>query len=112
MSQTKVFFRRVRINAETGTATIICSDQPIQQKQAKLAGLSVATQAQSNVTFGVLSLRDPKTGSVIGADHPTIKHIQAELNSGDEMPGFRLSSNPVINRDTGEETGLFWVEAV
>ena len=45
MSQTNVFFRRVRINAETGTATIICSDQPIQQTQAKLAGLSVATQA-------------------------------------------------------------------
>tara|TARA_R100001443_G_scaffold117128_2_gene140064 strand:- start:10 stop:348 length:339 start_codon:yes stop_codon:yes gene_type:complete len=112
MSQTNVFFRRVRINAETGTATIICSDQPIQQTQAKLAGLSVATQAQSNVTFGVLSLRDPETGSVMGATHPTIKQLQAKLNSGDEMPGFRLSSNPVINRDTGEETGLFWVEAL
>ena len=106
-----VFFRRVRINQETGTATLICSDSPITQTKAKLAGLNVATQAQSNVTFGVLSLRDPETGKVMGANHPTIKALQSKLNSGDEMEGFRLSSNPVINRETGEETGLFWVEA-
>tara|TARA_B100001778_G_scaffold333955_1_gene343784 strand:+ start:1803 stop:2141 length:339 start_codon:yes stop_codon:yes gene_type:complete len=112
MSQTQVFFRRVRINAETGTATIICSDQPITQTQGTLAGLKVATQAQSNITFGVLSLRDPETGSVMGAKHPTIKALQSKLNSGDEMPGFALSSNPVVDRDTGEETGLFWVEAI
>ena len=112
MSKTNVFFRRVRINAETGTATLICSDQPITQTQAKLAGLKVATQAQSNVTVGVLSLRGPETGSVMGASHPTIKALQSTLNSGDEMPGFSMSDNPVVNRDTGEETGLFWVEAV
>jgi len=109
--KSKVFFRRVRINQETGTATIICSDSPIQQTQAKLAGLSVATQAQSNITFGVLSLRDPETGSVMGASHPTIQALQSKLNVGDEMPGFQLSDNPVVNRETGEDTGLFWVEA-
>ena len=107
-----VYFRRIRINSETGTATIIVSDAQLTQTQGKLAGMSVATQAQTNVTFGVLSLMDPKTGKVMRADHPTIQALQAKLNQGDEMPGFALSSNPVVNRETGEETGLFWVTAV
>ena len=106
-----VYFRRIRTNQETGTATIIVSDSPLVQKQAKLAGLNVATQSQTSVTFGVLSLRDPDTGKVMGADHPTIQALQSKLNSGDEMEGFRLSENPVINQTTDEPTGLFWVEA-
>ena len=106
-----IFFRRIRINQETGTATIIVSDAPLTQTKSKLAGLSVATQSQANVTFGVLSLRDPETGKVMGASHPTIQALQSKLNMGDEMPGWSLSSNPVVNRDTGEETGLFWVVA-
>ena len=106
-----IFFRRIRINQETGTATIIVSDASLTQTKSKLAGLSVATQAQSNVKFGVLSLRDPETGSVMGASHPTIQALQSKLNMGDEMPGWKLSSNPVVNRETGETTGLFWVEA-
>ena len=107
-----VYFRRIRINAETGTATIIVSDAPLTQTQGKLAGMSVATQAQTNVTFGVLSLIDPQTGKVMRANHPTIQALQAKLNQGDEMPGFALSSNPVVNRETGEETGLLWATAV
>ena len=107
-----IFFRRLRINQETGTATIIVSDASLTQTKSKIHGLSVATQAQSNVKFGVLSLRDPETGSVMGASHPTIQALQSKLNMGDEMPGFQLSDNPVVNRETGEATGLFWVEAV
>ena len=107
-----VYFRRIRINPETGTATIIVSDQPLTQKQGKLAGVSVATQAQSNVTFGVLSLIDPETGKVMRADHPKMQTFQAKLNQGDEMPGFAFTSNPVVNRETGEETGLYWVALV
>ena len=106
-----VFFRRVRINEERGTATIIVSNKPITQTKASIAGLNVATQAQSNVTFGVLSLRDPETGKVMGASHPTIKALQGKLNMGDEMKGFRLSENSVVNLETGEDTGLYWVEA-
>tara|TARA_R100000951_G_scaffold113903_2_gene116961 strand:+ start:101 stop:436 length:336 start_codon:yes stop_codon:yes gene_type:complete len=106
-----IYFRRLRINEETGTATIIVSSARLTQTKSKIHGLNVATQAQSNVIFGVLSLCDPKTGKVMGASHPTIKALQSKLNVGDEMPGFQLSSNPVVNRETGEETGLFWVEA-
>ena len=42
--------------------------------------------------------------------HPTIKALQSKLNAGDEMPGFQLSYNPVVDLKIGEETNLRWVE--
>jgi hypothetical protein len=36
--------------------------------------------------------------------------LQGKLNQGDEMAGFQLSDNPVIDLNTGEETNLRWVE--
>ena len=39
-------------------------------------------------------------------------HLQKTLSSGDVLEGFKLSSNPVIDRETGEPTDMFWVEAV
>jgi len=107
-----VYFRKLNINENTGSATIIASDVPLIQKQTTLAGLPVASRTQNNITFGVLSLIDPETNQVMKADHPTIKQLQAKLNRGDEMSGFKLSDNPVINLTTGEETGMFWIEAV
>ena len=46
------------------------------------------------------------------SDHPTIKQLSAKLNRGDEMKCFKLSDNPVLNLTTGEESGMFWIEAV
>lgn len=106
-----VFFRKLRINENTGTATIIVTDKLITSKKSELAGMSVATRATGNVTFGILSLIDPETNKVMRANHPTIKALQSKLNQGDEMPGFQLSDNPVIDLNTGEETNLRWVES-
>ena len=47
----------------------------------------------------------------MNADHATIKELQKTLNVGDEMPGFRLSTNAVIDMLTKEPTTLMWVEA-
>jgi hypothetical protein len=107
-----VFFRKLRINENTGTATIIVTDKLITNKQGTLAGLEVGTRTNGNITFGVLSLIDPKTNQVMRANHPTIKALQSKLNQGDEMAGFQLSDNPVIDLNTGEETNLRWVEQV
>ena len=107
-----VFFRKLRINENTGTATIIVSDKPITSKKNELAGMSVATRATGNVTFGILSLIDPDTNKVMNAQHPTIKALQNKLNQGDEMPNFKLSDNPVVDLNTGDETNLRWVESV
>ena len=56
-------------------------------------------------------MNDPETGKTMNADHATIKELQKTLNVGDEMPGFRLSTNAVIDMLTKEPTTLMWVEA-
>ena len=38
-----VFFRKLRINENTGTATIIVTDKPISNKVGELAGMKVGT---------------------------------------------------------------------
>ena len=106
-----VFFRKLRINENTGTATIIVTDKPFSSTKREIAGMQTALRTSSNVTFGVLSLIDPETNKVMGAKHPTIKALQTKLNQGDEMPGFQLSDNAVVDLNTGEETNLRWVEA-
>ena len=106
-----VFFRKLRINESTGTATIIATDRPITSKSTTLAGLNVGTRTQGSVNFGVLSLIDPETNQVMKSTHPTIKALGQKLNLGDEMAGFRLSEQKVVNLQTGEENqNLFWVE--
>ena len=89
---------------------IQCTSTPITNKKTTLAGLNVGTRTQGNITFGQLSLIDPETNKVMNAKHPTIKALQSKLNAGDEMKGFQLSDNPVIDLNTGEETNLRWVE--
>ena len=67
---------------------------------------------QGSVVFGVLSLIDPETNQVMKANHPTILALQKKLNAGDEMPGFKMSDNPVVDIQTGELTTLMWIEAI
>ena len=107
-----VFFRKLRINESTGTATIIATDKAITSKNTTLAGMNVGTRTQGSVVFGVLSLIDPETNQVMKANHPTILQLQKKLNAGDEMPGFKMSDNPVVDIQTGELTTLLWIEAV
>jgi hypothetical protein len=106
-----VYFRRIRINEETQSATIIVSSQPLKQAQAEIAGFQVGARTQQEVSFGILALTDPKTGKSLNANHPTIKGLQAKLNAGDEMPGWQLSTSPVVNQETGLAIpNLYWVE--
>tara|TARA_B110000908_G_C10251333_1_gene452245 strand:+ start:416 stop:745 length:330 start_codon:yes stop_codon:yes gene_type:complete len=107
-----VFFRKVNINKGTNTATVIASSAPLGNKKAMIAGVEVATRDNSNITFGVLSLLDPKTGKTCDADHSTIKHIQQNVNVGDEMPDFRMTDNFVMDMKTNEPTTLRWIEAI
>ena len=89
-----VYFRRLRINDSTQTATIIVTDKPISQKQNTLAGFKVGTRVGNNITFGVLSLIDPETNKVMNASHPTIKALQKKLNQGRtvlQLPVCRLA---------------------
>ena len=106
-----VYFRKVNINANTGSATIIVSSKPMSQKKGEIAGIQVGTRTQGDISFGVLSLIDPETNQVMRSDHPSIKALQSKLNLGDEMPGFKLSDVKVVNLTAGEENqNLYWVE--
>lgn len=106
-----VYFRKIRINEETQSVSIIVSSEPLQQAKGQIAGFQVGARTQQKISFGILALTDPKTGKSMNASHPTIKGLQAKLNVGDEIPGFKLSNNAVVNRETGEPLeNLFWVE--
>ena len=34
------------------------------------------------------------------------------LKKDQEIPGFALSNNPVLDQETDEPTGMFWAESV
>jgi|TARA_B100001094_G_C17582924_1_gene508278 hypothetical protein len=103
-----VFFRKLRINDKTNTATIIVTDKPVSTSKREINGVKVGVRTSSNITFGVLSLIDPETNKVMSAKHPDILKLQQTLNQGDEMPGFALNGGPVVDLNTGEETNLVW----
>ena len=105
-----VFFRKIRTN-ENGTASIICSSEPLETKTSSISGIETTHRVSKSVQFGILSLVDPTTGKSMLAKHPTIKALQAKLNIGDELPSFQMGA-PILDRDTQEPNGLFWVEAV
>ena len=44
-----VFFRKVNINKERNSATVIVSSSPLANKKSSLAGMAVATQKTLNV---------------------------------------------------------------
>jgi|688.fasta_scaffold1417332_1 hypothetical protein len=106
-----VFFRKIKVNADTQSAVIIVSSAPLIQTKAEIAGFTVGARTQQNLQFGILALTDPKTGESMKANHPTIKSLQAKLNVGDEIPGFRMSNVAVVDQKTSEALkDLFWVE--
>lgn len=104
-----VYFRKIRTSNNGNTVSIVCSDQPVESIKQDLLGFSVASSSQNQIRFGILSLRDPKTGKVLTKDHPTIVGLQSKLNVGDLLPGFKFSDSNIKNQD-GEDTDLFWIE--
>jgi hypothetical protein len=107
-----IYFKSISINKAFNTATIVVSSAPILNKMTVIAGINVETRTQQQVTFGLLSVIDPETGKTITGDSDITKVLQQSLNTGDVLDGFKLSSNPVMDRTTGEPTDMFWVEAV
>ena len=106
-----LYFSRFNPNEETRTCTLILADGQVTANNHEIAGVKgLSISSQNNISFGVLSIREAASDKVIGMDHPKMKKLMSSLKKGDPMPGLRLSENPVINRTTGEPTGLYWVE--
>jgi hypothetical protein len=106
-----VYFRKFSVNKTSNKVTLVVTDSPLSQKTGEIAGFSVGARTQTQVSFGILALTDPNTGESMTASHPTIKGLMNKLNPGDEIPGFKISTNSVTDRETGEALeGLHWVE--
>lgn len=88
----------------TGTKTIVAVSEPLDSVKKTINGKEVHVRTQANRTFGLLCLMDSKG--------KTLDPRTLALNPGDEIPGFEFSDSPVLDQETKEETGLFWVEAV
>jgi|TARA_R110002095_G_scaffold206530_1_gene190676 hypothetical protein len=107
-----VYFKSISINKAFNTATLVVTSAPMETKQATIAGIDVGTRVQHQITFGLLSIIDPETGKTIAGNSKIAKQLQTTLNAGDALEGFQMSSNPVMDRETGEPTDMYWVEAI
>tara|TARA_R110000751_G_scaffold33840_1_gene84057 strand:+ start:293 stop:583 length:291 start_codon:yes stop_codon:yes gene_type:complete len=87
-----------------GTNTIVAVSEPLSMVAKTINGKKVNVRTQANRTFGLLCLCD--------ANGKTIDPRSLGLKPGEKIPGFEFSDSPVLDKDTKEETGLFWVEAV
>ena len=104
-----VYFYKVR-TTNTGNISVITSDKPLSAiKTNDTLGFEVGSRG-SSATFGVFTPRDPQSGQVSKANSQMHKNFSA-LKQGQEMSGFRMTSEPVLKED-GSESGLYWVEVV
>ena len=110
--ENQIYYKSISINTKFSTATIITTTSPMVSKVTAIAGIEVGVRVQHKATFGLLSIIDPKTNKSMAGNSELATHLQKTLSSGDVLEGFKLSSNPVIDRETGEATDMFWVEAV
>jgi hypothetical protein len=94
---TNVFFHKIVNN------TIIVKSAPLSSNKKELNGQSVNTRQQGAVTFGLLCLMDDNGKAI---DPSTLG-----LKKDQELKGFHLTDNPVMDMDDPEvETGMYWAE--
>lgn len=92
-----VFFHKIVNN------TIIVKSEPLSSNKKELNGQSVNTRQQGNITFGLLCLMDD--------NGKTIDPSTLGLKKDQELKGFKLTDNPVMDMDDPTvETGMFWAE--
>ena len=94
----KLFFHKIVNN------TIIVKTAVLGSRKSTINGVTVYDREQGNVTYGLLCLMDDKGNSL----NPS----SLGLKKDQEIPGFRLSTNPVLDQETDEPTGMFWAESI
>ena len=83
--------------------TIVCVTEKLSTVEQSINGQKVHVRTQADRSFGLLCLVDDKG--------KTLDPLTLGLKQGDEIPGFKMSDQAVLDQDTKEPTGLFWVEA-
>ena len=83
--------------------TIIVKSAPLSINTKKVGDTVVQTRQQGAVTFGLLCLMDAKG--------KTLDPLTLGLKKDQELPGFKLTDNPVMDMDDPTvETGMYWAE--
>ena len=83
--------------------TIIVKTAAIERLKRTINGKTVTVRTQGNAQFGLLVIMDEVTGETVDPRSLGLKPNQV-------LQGIRLSDSPVLDQETGEETGLFWAE--
>ena len=94
----KLFFHKIVNN------TIIVKTAVLGSRKSTINGVTVYDREQGNVTYGLLCLMDDKGN--------TLDPTSLGLKKDQPIPGFKLSTNPVLDQETDEPTGMFWAESV
>ena len=92
-----LFFHKIVNN------TIVCKTAVLGTKKSTINGVTVYDREQGNVSYGLLCLLDESGNS--------LDPSALGLKKNQELKGFQLSSNPVLDQETDEPTGMFWVES-
>jgi len=112
-NESVVYLHKVNVNKETGAVSVIVTDEPLTSQSAgkgfKIGNTTyVSTSRKQQVTFGVLVLKNPKTGKLLKSNANHVKLLQAKPQ-GFKIPNMEFSENPVLARDTKQPTGMMWV---
>lgn len=83
--------------------TIIVKTASIDKVKRTFNGKTATVRTQGNAQFGLLVIMDEATGETVDPRTYGFKPNQA-------LEGIRLSDSPVLDQETGEETGLMWAE--
>lgn len=104
---TMIYFHKVTRN------TIVCTSEPFGATKGELNGVATATRNVGDVTFGLLCLVDDAGNTqVLNHRGSNPEGVDYKLKDKQPLAGFEMSNQPVLDRETKEPTGMFWVTAV
>ncbi len=108
-----VYLHEVKVNPKNKKVSIVVTDEPLTEQSSgkgiKVGTINfVSTSRRQQVQFGILVLKDSKTGKLLRDDPKAVKAI-LKWKKGKPLPHFEFSDNPVISQKTGQPTNLVWV---
>ena len=98
-----LFFHKYAADKEGNPLnSVICKTECIKRKELTFNGQAGMMRTQGSTSYCLLIITDE-----LGA---TVDPRQFEFESDQELVGVVDSGAPVLNRDTGEPSGLTWAE--
>lgn len=108
-----VYLHKVNYNKESKAVTVIVTDEPLTAESAgkgiKIGNTYyVSTSRRNQVSFGILVLKNKKTGKLLKHSPQALKELQ-KLKPGTPFPNFEFSDNSVRDAKGDPVGNLVWV---